>query len=60
MEGATLFDMACRGEGEAWSRRVLLALLVDGGLARLEEGAVSPYARCPWEAALHRGGPVPT
>lgn len=45
--GATLFAMTCTGEGETWTRRVLLAPLLDGGLARVEEGFAATYVRCP-------------
>lgn len=46
MSGAVLHDLACTGEGESWTRRILLMPGLDGGLVRVEEGLAWTYARC--------------
>ena len=43
---ATLFDMVCMGEGETWTRRVML-MSTQNGIAIIENGGeVSHLARC--------------
>ena len=45
MNGATLFDVTCSGEGETWSYR---ALLMQGneGLIMVRDGYAFTYPRC--------------
>lgn len=49
MTDAVLFDAACRGEGETWSNRMLLARTGPDGteLAILSEGYLSQRQLCP-------------
>lgn len=46
MAGAVLYDATCTGEGETWSKRILLMPALDGGLVRVEEGLALIYRRC--------------
>jgi len=43
---AILYDAECSGEGETYSKRVML-LRLPGGLAMIEDGSVSPLVSCP-------------
>ncbi len=46
MTDAVLYDATCTGEGESWTRRILLMPASDGGLVRVEDGYAVTYARC--------------
>jgi len=46
MLAATLYDMACSGEGETWMSRILLMPGFDSDLILLREGLVVEYQRC--------------
>ncbi len=46
MDGATLYDAVCEGEGEEWTQRVLLMPRHDGGLILVQSGVSASYDRC--------------
>ena len=46
MTGAVLYDATCTGEGETWSKRILLMPAMEGGLIRVEDGLALIYRRC--------------
>lgn len=46
LTGAVLYDAVCTGEGETWTRRMMLMPSADGGLVRVEDGFALTYARC--------------
>lgn len=43
---AVLYDMACSGEGSAWSARAMFMLAADGGLILVWDGFAFKYDRC--------------
>lgn len=43
---AMLYDATCSGEGEVWTKRMMLMLVPDG-LAVIEDGFVNLLRRCP-------------
>ncbi|GGL80493.1 hypothetical protein [Wenxinia marina] len=46
MGGATLYDAVCTGEGQEWSRRMLLMQGPDGRLVVVQAGFATTYQRC--------------
>ena len=46
MGGAVLYDMVCSGEGETWTRRMMLMQGPEGRLVIVRAGFASTYARC--------------
>ena len=43
---ATLYDMTCEGEGDVWTRRVMI-MEREGGIAMIYDGGIfSPLDRC--------------
>ncbi|WP_249138923.1 hypothetical protein [Actibacterium sp. MT2.3-13A] len=44
---AVLYDMACSGEGSAWTARALFMTAADGGLIMVWNGYAFQYDRCP-------------
>lgn len=43
---AVLYDMACSGEGSAWSARAMFMRAADGGLILVWDGFAFKYDRC--------------
>lgn len=48
---AVLFDMACEGEGAAWTDRAMLMNGANGGLILVWDGYAFAYDACPADAA---------
>ena len=46
MGGAVQYTATCTGEGETWTREVLLMQADDGGLILMGPGFVTEYQRC--------------
>ncbi len=49
---ATLYDMACEGEGESWTDRAMFLSAADGGLYLIWNGYAFKYEPCGEKAAV--------
>ena len=47
MGGAVLYDAVCTGEGESYTRRMMVMQGPDGRLVLVQAGFATTYARCP-------------